>query len=91
MRCRAGAQADEILQKLQTDKEREHRLRCERRALIQQAKLDKVERQKKREEFMRMQVMEKIEDKMERTRVRALCPGCREGAGRGGVGFLVCE
>ena len=64
------SQADEVLRKLQLDKEREHRLRCERRTLTQQAKADKVERQKKREEFMRMQILEKINDKMERTMVR---------------------
>ncbi len=62
-------QADDVLRKLQADKEREHRLRCERRNLIQQSKADKVERQKKREEFMRMQILEKIHEKLERTQV----------------------
>ncbi len=53
------------------DKDREHKLRCERRALVQQAKMDKVERQAKREEFKRMLVLESIKEKTERTLVGA--------------------
>lgn len=62
--------AAEIQRKVQADKERELQLRRERRHLIESGKQDKVERQKRKEEFERTLMLGKIQEKMERAEVR---------------------
>lgn len=68
--ARNAAQEEQAiqLQRIQADRERENRLRKERRDLTKRAKLENVERQRRREEYLRMQTLAKLHERDEKMR-----------------------
>ena len=69
-------QAEKVLDQVKADQEREHELRKERRRLIKQAKLDNIERQKRREEYQRMKLLKQMEERNRKVEVRVLAFPC---------------
>jgi hypothetical protein len=57
---------EKVLGSMEADKQREHMLRIEKRRLQEQAKADAVTRQKRREEYERLETLRKIQDKAEK-------------------------
>lgn len=61
------AEAEEQLRRVQADRERDQRLRKERRQLTKQARLENVERQRRKDEYRRLKTLKHMQDRQKKT------------------------